>query len=117
MTSAEMKSLIETFEKSDLRELNDFEFSRAIVRDAIRDYRIVSKKSKDMAVREAELEGIGYQSWQSARELNNYEVFAPVLREILELKKKIARATQSDLTPYDANIDLFERGMTVGYSF
>lgn len=66
-----------------------------------------------MAVREADLEGRGYQVWAEARGESNFQKFAPVLQEIVGLKTEIAAATHPHLTPYDANIDAFERGMNV----
>jgi carboxypeptidase Taq len=66
-----------------------------------------------MAVREAELEGRGYQTWAEARTEDNFAKFAPVLEEIVALKKEIAAATHPHLSSYDANVDAFERGMTV----
>lgn len=61
--------------------------------------------------REAELESRGYAAWVAAREANDWSKFAPVLREIVELKREIARRTRPDLPVYDALIDQFERGM------
>jgi carboxypeptidase Taq len=68
-------------------------------------------KSKQQAMREAELEGEGYQAWIDARTNNNFHTFEPLLQEILNLKKDIAKATRPQLSLYDGNIDMFERGM------
>jgi carboxypeptidase Taq len=68
-----------------------------------------------MATRESELEGVGYQAWQAARKADSYSIFLPVLTDIIHLKKEIAKATQPDLDVYDANIDIFERGMKVSF--
>ena len=46
-----------------------------------------------MAIREAELEGRGYQVWAAARGESNFQQFAPVLKEIVALKREIAAVT------------------------
>ena len=54
-----------------------------VVRDALRDNEITSRKIKDMVVKEAELEGKGYQIWAQARKDSEFSTFSPVLTEII----------------------------------
>lgn len=110
-TSPELSELIAELMKPE--NTLDNEYDRAVIRDAQRDYRIESGKTSEQAMQEAELQGRGYQQWVSARKNNDYKEFEPVLREIVKLKKEIAKSTQPHLSPYDANVDLFERGMKV----
>ena len=110
-TSPILYQIISDLLKDDLSVLPS-DYERAIVRDAYRDYELNSRKSKSIAMREAEVEGRGYQIWAEARAENNFNKFAPVLQEIIKLKMEIGSITHPHLSPYDANIDMFERGMS-----
>lgn len=92
------------------------EFELANIRDAKRNYDMIVRKTKEMAVRESELEGLGHQIWVQARKNNNFPEFAPALKDIINLKKEIAAAVFPEMTAYDANIQHFERGMKVLYN-
>lgn len=109
--SKDLGDLIVELSSSDLSCLPS-DYERANVRDALRNYNIMKRKTKDMITRESELEGIGHHKWISARENSSFETFSPVLKNFVDLKTEIARATHPDLSTYDANIDYFERGMT-----
>ena len=91
-TSPDLANLITELKSSALSDLPT-NYERAVVRDAARDYDLTVKKSKDMTIREAELEGRGYQTWASARGESNFQQFAPVLKEIVALKREIAAVT------------------------
>ena len=91
-TSPELAKLITELKTSALSELPT-NYERAVVRDAARDYDLTVRKSKDMAIREAELEGRGYQVWAASRSESNFQQFAPVLKEIVALKREIAAVT------------------------
>jgi Zn-dependent M32 family carboxypeptidase len=47
--------------------------------------------------REAELEGRGYQTWAEARKESDFNKFAPVLKEIVDLKREIGTVTHPHL--------------------
>ncbi len=53
-----------------------------------------------------------FQAWQSAREKNKYELYAPVLNRLVELKRKECDLLGYKEHPYDALIDQHEKGMT-----
>ena len=61
-TSPEMKSLITELVESDLSVLPS-DFERAVVRDAAIILHLATSQTKDMTVRQAELDGRGYQIW------------------------------------------------------
>jgi carboxypeptidase Taq len=54
----------------------------------------------------------GHTTWEESRENNDFESFAPVLEEWIELKKKMADCLYPDKEPYDVLLDGFERGLT-----
>lgn len=109
-TDISLKTLLDNMIHTDLNTLsNDYE--RSIVRDALRDYELTVRKSKEMTMRESDLEGRGYQAWVGARQKSDFAEFSSVLQEIVAIKAEIAAVTHPHLSAYDANIDLFERGM------
>lgn len=113
-TSPKLNELINELLHGDLTALPS-DYDRANVRDAARDFHITSLKTKDMAVRESELEGQGYQAWADARSKSQFPIFSPILSKIVDLKKEFALCTRPLLSPYDGNIDCFERGMKVSH--
>lgn len=109
-TDNELKQLLDGLKSSDLSTLTS-DFDRSVVRDALRDYELTSRKSKELTIRESDLESRGYQAWVQARQQSDFSKFAPLLKEIIALKTEIAQGTHPGLDPYDANIDQFERGL------
>ena len=53
-----------------------------MVRDAARDYRHETRKSKDLAAKEAEIESKGYGVWVEAKGKGDWPSFAPIMREV-----------------------------------
>ena len=53
----------------------------AVVRDALRDYNHETRKSAELAAREADVEARAYAAWVDARKKGDWEAFAPVLEE------------------------------------
>lgn len=95
-TSPELQSLLTELLTSDLSVLPS-DYERAVVRDADRDFSLTARKTKDMAAREAELEGRGYQTWNEARRDSDFSKFSPVLKEIVDLKREIGTVTHPHL--------------------
>jgi carboxypeptidase Taq len=108
----ELGKLLDELSQTDLSGLSSYE--RANIRDAKRDYDMTVKKSKEMSMKLSELQGKAYPIWVKARQDSDFPHFAPVLSELVALKKETAAVTHPQLSAYDANIDEFERGMKVG---
>ena len=79
--------------------------------EAKREYELETKIPKELVQEIAELSSRGHQIWAKARKDNKFEDFAPTLERLIFLKKKWAEFSFPNLEPYDANIDIFERGM------
>lgn len=109
-TCPHLKKILQALEDEDLSTLPS-DYERAVVRDAVRDFEFVSRKSKELTVRESELESQGYQLWNEARNENNFAKFSPILQEIVCLKREVALSTRPQMEPFDASIDAYERGM------
>lgn len=54
----------------------------------------------------------GYQTWVEARKENDFNLFRPVLAEMVWLKRQEAQAVSEEGRLYDALLDEFEPGMT-----
>lgn len=80
------------------------------IEEARRDFESMTKVPKQLVQKMAELGSRGHAVWIQARKDNRFADFAPVLEEFLTLKKEWAACTHPEMTVYDANIDLFERG-------
>ncbi|SOD16415.1 carboxypeptidase Taq [Nitrosomonas ureae] len=89
------------------------EVERCNIREALHSYELETKVPKQLVQELAELSSRGQGIWVMARKENKFSDFAPVLKRFLALKTEWAQRVSPDLKPYDANIDLFERGTTM----
>ena len=89
------------------------EWRAAVIRDARRDYNDAVRLPGSLKAREAELGAKGYAAWVKARSNNDWAAFAPVLQELVDLRKEMAAVcADPGVAPYDYLIDKYERGMT-----
>ena len=110
-TSAAMGAAIAAAETSGAGE--GCAWRAANIRDARRDYDDAVRVPASLKAREAELGAKGYAAWHKAREANDFASFAPVLKELVALRKEFAAACADEgVKPYDYLLDQFERGMT-----
>ncbi len=54
----------------------------------------------------------GHTAWEEARAKDDFEGFAPVLQQWIDLKKRMAECLYPDKETYDVLLDGFERGLT-----
>ena len=54
-----------------------------------------------------------FNAWIEARNKNDFNIFAPSLSKMVELKRKQAKLYGYDAHPYDALLDDYEKGITV----
>ena len=78
-----------------------------------RDYNKRIKLPPDFAARESEMSSLAQAAWEDAREKDNYSIFRPHLKAMVELNKEKARYWSYKEHPYDALLDDFMPGMTV----
>ncbi|WP_090330505.1 carboxypeptidase M32 [Nitrosomonas sp. Nm51] len=83
------------------------------IQEAKRQYVLMTRVPKRLTQALAELSSRGHEIWVQARQENRFNDFAPVIQEFLMLKKEWAECAFPELSLYDANLDLFERGTTV----
>jgi carboxypeptidase Taq len=66
-------------------------------------------KSHVMAIAKATSEA--YHAWVEARELGKFELFAPSLQRLVDLRKQEAQLVGYEENPYDALLDTYEPGL------
>ncbi|MEZ4701969.1 MAG: carboxypeptidase M32 [Rhodothermales bacterium] len=77
--------------------------------------RLIDRKRRLPASLVAELAGAvsrAKQAWKSARERNDFPVFAPHLKQLIDINVRIAEAIGYAENRYDALLDEYEPGMT-----
>lgn len=93
---------------------NNFdEFDWTNIRETKRDYDRKTKVPRELVQEIAEQSSLGHDIWVKAREENRFADFAPVLKRLVELKKRWADYIDPAQASYDVNIDDFERGATM----
>lgn len=90
----------------------DCKFSQANIRDARLNYDRGIRVTKELAMEKEAAESEGFAAWQTARKEDDFAGFAPIMKNGLRVFKEYVKATRPDMEPYDAAIDVFERGMT-----
>lgn len=93
---------------------NDFDpYQQCNIRETRRVYDRETKVPTELVQELAELGSRGHHVWAKAREENKYSDFAPVLEQLIELKKQWAHHIQPDQPPYNVLMDVYERGLTM----
>ncbi len=82
------------------------------IREARREFHIATRVPKVLVTELAELSSRSHQIWVKARSENKFSDFVPALKKLVDLKIKWAGYVFPDMQPYDANIDIYERGTT-----
>lgn len=77
------------------------------------DYDKNKKLSIDFVEKLTEQTSAGYNAWLSARKQNKYELYAPELQKMLELKRQQADLYGYEGNPYNALLDDYEKGGSV----
>ncbi len=91
------------------------EEQQALLREAKHDRDKAVKVPTDLVHEIAETAGQSHAVWVEARGKNDFNLFAPYLKKLIDLKKREAEAIgyPSDGQPYDVLLDNFEPGATV----
>ncbi|PNW70823.1 hypothetical protein CHLRE_17g734900v5 [Chlamydomonas reinhardtii] len=84
----------------------------AVVRDASKDYVKATALPKELAQRIARLETDAYPAWVKAKQASDFSIFAPFLKEWVEVNKEKARLIDPSAPAYDVLLDDFEKGLT-----
>ncbi len=111
MTSAQMGELL-----AQLRDTKMFQqlewLDQAIVREIGKEYDRAKKLPVSLVQEMTETTAKAHKIWVDARRANDFQQFAPVLREIVRLNRQMADALGYQGSPYNALMDLYEPGLT-----
>jgi carboxypeptidase Taq len=79
------------------------------------DYQREVKLDKDFVERQATARSEAFNKWMEAREANDYAVFVPQLQTLIDLARQEADMRRYEAEPYDALLDLYERGLRAAF--
>ena len=84
-------------------------FDKANIREVRRDYERQIKIPKELVQEMAILKARAHPVWVKARNDDRYQDFSPQLQRWIELKSQWAQHIDPEKSPYDVNIDHYER--------
>ncbi len=84
----------------------------AILREAKREYEQAIKLPNELVTKIAKTASLGHQAWEKAREKNDYKLFEPILKQIIDLQIEKAEKLATHPSRYSTMIDLYEPGAT-----
>ena len=102
----------ETLERLSTEELQLW--PQAAVREMRREHEKAVKLPEELVRELAETTSLAYEAWVKARQKSDFSAFSPWLEKVLKLKQEEARCLQVSDSLYEALLDHYEPGMTVG---
>lgn len=106
-TSDEIGKLIKAVER---KKLNAEQ--QAMVREIKFDYDRAINVPEELVKEMAETSTRAVEAWQKARKNNDFPLFKPHLKKIIDLKKKEAAAIDATKNPYDVLVEEYESGIS-----
>ena len=104
--------LAENLERLSTEELDLW--PQAAVREMRREHEKAVKLPEALVRELAETTSLAYGAWVEARQKSDFASFSPWLEKVLKLKQEEARCLQFSDSLYEALLDHYEPGMTVG---
>src|SRR5260370_22751711 len=87
---------------------------RGLVRQGRRGYDRATKLPRTLVEEMARVSSASFDTWRRARERNDFASFAPLLTRMVALQREVADHLGYTETRYDALLDEYEQGSTVG---
>ena len=109
-TSEQMKTILDALAPY-VDEMDDV--LKAEYRDARKEYEDGVKIPADVVRELSELSEESASVWATARAENDFAKFAPYLKRMIELQKKVIDYRRNEELPYDVLLDDYESGMTM----
>ncbi len=100
------KKVGELIKEAEKEELNEEE--KALVREVKKKYERATKVPSSLIKEITETSARATEKWKEAREKNEYEIFKPELKKIIELQKEYAKLINPDKNPYEVLIEDYE---------
>lgn len=92
------------------QEFNDYE--RGVVRILLRTLKFYERLPKDFIEEFEKLTSTATVVWRTAKENNDFKLFAPYLSRIFDMNRQMAEYLRYSKSPYDALLDQYEEGLT-----
>ncbi len=83
------------------------------VRLTLKEFNKATNFDKEFVIKRSMITSETFHSWLSAREKNDWSLYSPTLKKLVELKREEARLLGEAEHPYDNMLDIYEPGMTV----
>ncbi len=90
---------------------NDVE--RGIIRVLKRQIKYYTKLPREFIEEEERTTTKAFQVWREAKEKSDFQMFQPMLEDIVDLERRKADYLGYEDHPYDALLDIYEEGLTV----
>ena len=105
------KFLKAAIEDDSFRKLEDVE--QRYIYNQLRHYTDYEKVPSDFYAEYTEVKNKANLAWRQAKEVNDYEIFKPYLKTVIEMTKQYYRYLDNDSTNlYDVMLNQYETGMT-----
>jgi carboxypeptidase Taq len=111
-TAPDYRAMIEELKNDSTNGTLD-DWQKAAVRESARSQDLALKLPEEHVRELSRVESLAQHAWKQARAESNFSIFAPLLKQLVELKRREADYYGFKENRYDALIDLFEPGMTV----
>lgn len=82
------------------------------VKLTLKTYKRLKNLSKEFVIRKSQAISAAYHAWIKAREANDYQIFKPELRNIVDICREEADRIGYKDHPYDALLNIYEPGIT-----
>ena len=86
-----------------------------LMRLFVEDHEKAVKLPEDLVKRVSKAQALGQDIWKDARSKSDFSLFAPILDELLTLKREEAECRGYESNRYDALLNLFEPGASVAH--
>lgn len=112
------ENMINLLEKLGANESNkegfgERDFEKALIKNRYKVYRRNSKIPNDFIGRKEKALSLAYDKWVQARQTEDFPLFAPLLKEVVDLEREEANYIKEEgQSLYDALLDSYEEGMT-----
>src|ERR1035438_5741952 len=83
------------------------------VEETLHDYKEKKKYTTEFVIKMSETISLAFQSWSKAKDSNDFSIFAPNLKKVVQIKREECELLGYKGHPYNALLDEHERGSTV----
>lgn len=83
------------------------------IKESLKTYNRNTKFTEEFVTKMSKTISESFVAWNEAKAKSDFKIFAPKLKELVQLKRKECQLLGYEEHPYDAQLDLYEPGATV----